>query len=215
MSERHLGTLVQELDRVFSQRPRSGGLQLQNDALNMESDARRRHRHFTRMNLARAFARSAGTPLHAFVASSRHHHCGRPNRGTPLSQLHKARCRSSISLRRPRDPATSCGGRAQPARRPCHRQLHPHASPHEGRHWRTRRHLRRPSCRAGHRTPSHCLPQRTAARRSTTPTKNWGTDCGHLDGRKLTLGRACAPAREPRQRRHHLLRPSMAATARV
>jgi len=54
-------SLVQELDRVFTQRPRAGGLQLQNDALNRESDARRRRRHFTRMNLARAFARSAGT----------------------------------------------------------------------------------------------------------------------------------------------------------
>ena len=98
-------SLLQELYWVFTQRPRAGGLQLQNDALNRESDARRRRRHFTRMNLARAFARSAGTPLHAFVASSRYHHSGRPNRGTPLSHLHKARCRSSISLRRPRDPA--------------------------------------------------------------------------------------------------------------
>ena len=114
-------SLVQELDRVFTQKPHAGGLQLQNDAINRESDARRRRDHFTRMNLARAFARSAGTPLHAFVASSRHHHCGSPNRGTPLSQLHKARCQSSNSLRRPRDPATRWRHTAPPPGTPHHR----------------------------------------------------------------------------------------------
>lgn len=118
-------SLVQELDWVFTQRPRAGGLQLQNDALNRESDARRRRLHFTRMNLARAFARSAGTPLHAFVASNRHHHCGRPNRGTPLSQLHKARCRSSNSLRHPCDPATRRRHTAPPHLLPARRTTAP------------------------------------------------------------------------------------------
>jgi hypothetical protein len=47
-------------------------LQLQNDALNRESDTRRRRCHSAR-KLARAFAWSVEPPLHTFDAASRHH----------------------------------------------------------------------------------------------------------------------------------------------
>jgi hypothetical protein len=66
-------------------------LHLHNDALNTESDTRRRCRHSAKVT-DKGFRLEPRTPPHAFEASYRHNRRGRPNGETPMSQ-HHASCR--------------------------------------------------------------------------------------------------------------------------
>jgi hypothetical protein len=62
-------SLVQELDRVYTQRPRVAGLLLENGALNRGSDTRRCHRHSTRKS-GEVFRPERQAPLQPLAAES-------------------------------------------------------------------------------------------------------------------------------------------------